>query len=62
MQKIREEVEKKLSKGVEKASLADYIRLVQLEKELTETEPKETKATWIDPQQVGEKEKSDSGK
>jgi len=48
VQKIRENVEKKLSKGVQKASLADYIRLVQLEKQMTDAEPKETKAKWVD--------------
>ncbi len=47
--KIRTKVEKKLLKEVDKASLADYIRLVQFERELTEEEPRETKATWVDP-------------
>jgi hypothetical protein len=46
---IRKRVEKKLSSEDMKASLADYIRLVQLEKELQTTEAKETKATWVDP-------------
>ncbi len=59
VQKIRENVEKKLTKGVEKASLADYIRLVQLEKEMTNAEPKETKATWVDRRT---KKTSESGK
>jgi hypothetical protein len=46
---IRERVEKRLAKNVEKASLADYIRLVQLEQELQHTEAKEIKATWVEP-------------
>ncbi len=46
---IRQQVEKRLEKNVKKASLADYIRLVQLEKELQQTEAKETKATWVEP-------------
>lgn len=65
VQKIREKVEKKLSKGVEKASLADYIRLVQLEREMADAEPKETKATWVDPKErekEKETEKPESGK
>jgi len=31
-----------------KASLADYIRLVQLRKELSDDEPREIKVTWVD--------------
>jgi hypothetical protein len=51
-------VEKKLSEDEVKASLADYIRLVQLEKELEDAEPTEVKVTWIEPTQ----ETSDSEK
>ena len=56
---IREKVEERLEKNVNKASLADYIRLMQLEKELQNTEAKETKATWVEPKGT---EHSDSGK
>jgi hypothetical protein len=56
---IREKVEQRLEKNVNKASLADYIRLMQLEKELQNTEAKETKATWVEPKGT---EQSDSGK
>jgi hypothetical protein len=45
---IRRNLQQKLEKNI-KASLSDYIRLVQLEKELQTTEAKETKATWVDP-------------
>lgn len=31
-----------------KATLADYIRLVQLRKELVDEEPREIKVTWMD--------------
>ena len=60
---MRRNLELKLEKNV-KASLSDYIRLVQLEKELQNTEAKETKATWVDPRATEEKpsEESDSGK
>jgi hypothetical protein len=46
---IRQMVEEKLENEIEKASLADYIRLVQLEKELQQTGAKEKDATWVDP-------------
>jgi len=32
-----------------KATLGDYIRLVQLQQELEEEEPKDIKVTWVDP-------------
>lgn len=41
-------VEQKLSKDV-KASLGDYIRLLQLHKELEEDEPRDITVTWIEP-------------
>jgi hypothetical protein len=49
VKEIRKRVEERLTHDVEKASLGDYIRLVQLEKELKESEPKEIKVTWVDP-------------
>jgi hypothetical protein len=57
---IRERVEKRLAKNVEKASLADYIRLVQLEKELQQTEAKEIKATWVEPKAKRKKQTEES--
>jgi hypothetical protein len=51
---IRRQVERKLEKEIEKASLADYIRLVQLEKELQQTEAKERNATWVEPKAAEE--------
>lgn len=58
VEKIRKRVEKRLSESDVKASLGDYIRLVQLEKELEAEEPKEIKVTWVNP----EEKESDSGK
>ncbi len=43
-----EQVEKKLGGDDVKVTLADYIRLVQLRKELEEEAPKEIKVTWIE--------------
>jgi hypothetical protein len=42
-------VEDKLHGDV-KASLGDYIRLIQLQKELEEDEVREIKVTWVDPE------------
>jgi hypothetical protein len=50
-------VEARLEKGDVKATVADYIRLVQLQKELEEDEPAEIKVTWVEPAET----KSDSG-
>jgi hypothetical protein len=57
--KLLEDVEKKLGKSI-KASLGDYIRLVQLQKELEEDEVREIKVRWIDPEaeEVEEAKKS----
>jgi hypothetical protein len=47
--KLLEQVEKNLGTGL-KASLGDYIRLVQLQKELEEDEVREIKVTWVEPE------------
>ena len=44
---IRKKVEMKLRKDA-KGTLGDYIRLVQLEKELEGAEPTEVRAQWIE--------------
>lgn len=44
------EVEKKMVSDAAKATLGDYIRLVQLDKELDEDEPKEIRVTWVEPE------------
>ena len=51
MSAIRKKVEEKLTNDVHKASLGDYIRLLQLENELKESQPKEIKVTWVDPKE-----------
>jgi hypothetical protein len=57
-----EKVERKLSKGDMKASLGDYIRLVQLQKELEEEEPREITVTWVEPEEAEQKQESDGDK
>jgi hypothetical protein len=49
VRRLLKKVEERLSEGDVKASLADYIRLVQLQKELDEDTPKEIKVTWVEP-------------
>lgn len=43
-------VEEKMASEAGKATLGDYIRLVQLDKELDEDEPKEIRVTWVEPE------------
>jgi hypothetical protein len=42
-------MEDKLREADFKPSLADFLRLVQLEQETGEEEPKEIKVTWVEP-------------
>ncbi len=51
MEQILERVEQKISEGDVKATLGDYIRLVQLHKELEEEEPGEITVRWVDPEE-----------
>ena len=58
VKKLLKKMEQKLSDEEVKATLGDYIRLVQLQKELEENEPREIKVTWVEPEAT----ESDSGK
>ncbi len=49
MEKLLKNVEKKLGGEDVKATLGDYIRLLQLQQELEEEEPKDIKVTWVEP-------------
>jgi hypothetical protein len=51
--KLLEKVEKELDTSV-KASLGEYIRLVQLQKDLEEEEVREIKVTWVEPDEGAE--------
>ncbi len=46
---VVEKMEGKLKDNEFKPTLADFLRLVQLEKEIGEEEPKEIKVTWVEP-------------
>jgi hypothetical protein len=47
--KLLKNVEKKLGGEDVKATLGDYIRLVQLQQELEEEEPGDITVTWVEP-------------
>jgi hypothetical protein len=48
VQSILEKVEEQLQKGAVKASLGDYIRLLQLSKEITEETKTDIRVGWVD--------------
>jgi hypothetical protein len=52
VEQIIEKVEQKLGEGDVKATLGDYIRLIQLQKELEDEEPGEITVTWVDPEKT----------
>jgi hypothetical protein len=49
VKKLLKNVEKKLGGEDVKATLGDYIRLMQLQKELEDEEPRDITVTWVDP-------------
>jgi hypothetical protein len=53
---LLEKVEDTLVDGDVKASVGDYIRLMQLHKELEETEPKEIRVSWVEEKETPESE------
>jgi hypothetical protein len=49
VKKILLSVEKKMESDALKATLGDYIRLIQLQKEMTVETPSDITVTWIEP-------------
>jgi hypothetical protein len=49
LEKVIEKMSTKLTADEYKPSLADFLKLVQLEKEVGEEGPKEIKVTWVEP-------------
>jgi hypothetical protein len=47
------QMEKKIGSDQMKATMGDYIRLVQLHKELDDEAPREIKVTWVEPVETG---------
>jgi hypothetical protein len=50
VKQLLEKMEAKLGGKEVKASLGDYIRLMQLHRELEEEEATEIKVTWVEPE------------
>ncbi len=58
VQKLLADIENRLDVDSSKASVGDYIRLLQLERELDDEDgPKEITVTWIDPKEASSTEK-----
>lgn len=53
VEELIQKFEKKLSGDDVKATLGDYIRLLQLRKELDEEDPREIEVKWVDPEKTG---------
>jgi hypothetical protein len=49
LEKAIQSIEEKLGSSDVKATFADFIRLLQLQKELQADQPREIRVTWIDP-------------
>jgi hypothetical protein len=53
---VIKDIEGKLSRNELKPTVGDFIRLVQLKKELDEEQPREIEVSWVEPNQESEKE------
>ncbi len=42
-------IEKRIDEDELKPTVGDFIRLLQLEREIEEEQPKEIKVSWVDP-------------
>ena len=53
VERLLRKVERKLADDADvKATVGDYIRLLQLQKELQDEEPREIEVRWIDPEKL----------
>lgn len=52
-----EGIEKRLSDEKAPPTIGDYLKVMQLQKEIEEESPKEIKVTWVDPASATESEK-----
>ncbi len=48
--KLLKSIERRLEKDELKATLGDFIRLLQLKKELEDEEPREIEVRWVEPE------------
>ena len=60
VKRLLRKLEEQMGGGEVKASLGDYIRLVQLHKELDQESPREIKVTWVEPAS-GKKDEQEFG-
>lgn len=51
LDKVIRDFENKLENGEVKLTVGDFVRLVQLRKDLHEEEPKEIRVTWVEPRE-----------
>jgi hypothetical protein len=51
--KVIRKIEKKLEADELKPTVGDFIRLLQLEKELEDEQPREIKVSWVEPDEKG---------
>lgn len=52
VEKAIQSIEQKLGSNDVKATFADFIRLLQLQKELQVDQPREIKVTWVEPNEM----------
>ena len=52
VEELIERIERNLAKDDVKATVADYVRLVQLQKELEEDKPQDIEVRWVDPEEA----------
>ena len=52
LEKAIQSIEEKLGSSDVKATFSDFIRLLQLQKEMQIDQPREVKVTWIDPSET----------
>jgi hypothetical protein len=52
LEKAIQSIEEKLGSTDVKATFSDFIRLLQLQKEMQIDQPREIKVTWIDPSET----------
>jgi hypothetical protein len=57
--KVLQKMEQKLASDALKPTVGDFIRLLQLEKELAEEAPKEIEVSWVEPEEKSEKDQKD---
>ncbi|MGA2576972.1 MAG: hypothetical protein ABSH24_13205 [Bryobacteraceae bacterium] len=58
VRKAIESIEAKLGSGEMKPTLADLVRLLQIEKELNADEPREVRVQWVEPDTTGSSNKT----